>query len=189
MSIFTKDMPTIINDPHTEVGDYTYGPITVARAYDGAISKLKIGKFCSFGQGIIAAYFGSHQLYDVTTYPFFAFHQHWPPVSSTPVNGQDIIIGNDVYIANHSVIMQGARIGDGAVIGAYSIVKTTVPPYSVYVGNPAREIRKRFTDEKISKLLEMKWWDWPTDKIKQHLQLISSPNVEQLYEIWNREIK
>lgn len=190
MSIYTKDMPNVVDDPHTVIGDYTYGGISIARAYDGAISKLNIGKFCSLGSGILMAYYGSHQLSEITTYPFFGLHgKGWDPVTSIPVNGQDINIGSDVYIANHAVIMQGANIGDGVVIGAYSVCKTKIPPYCIAVGNPCKVIRQRFPDEQIKKLLEMKWWDWPIKKIKEHLQVISSPDVEKLYDIWEKEIK
>jgi len=186
--LYTKDHTNIFNDPHTTIGDYTYGPISIERAYDGAISKFTMGKFCSLGQGIRAVYFGSHQLYDITTYPFFGLHgRGWPPVSSTPVDGQNIVVGNDVYIANNAIIMQGARIDDGAVIGAFSVVKTHIPAYHIYVGNPARLVRKRFNQDKIDKLLEIKWWDWPIEKVKEHLQIISSPDIDRLYEIYKTE--
>lgn len=186
MSIYTKDQ--FINDADTTIGDFTYGNIAVARAYSGC--KLNIGKFCSFGQGILMAYYGSHQLYEITTYPFSMLHGHgWESVFSKPVEGQDITIGNDVYIGNHAVIMQGARIDDGAVIGAYSIVKGHVKSYSIVVGNPAREIRTRFAPVKITALLNIKWWDWPIEKIKEHLAVISSPDVFKLYDIWKEEIK
>jgi acetyltransferase-like isoleucine patch superfamily enzyme len=190
MSIFTKDQPQFKNDPHTEIGDWTYGNFQIARAYDPAISKLKIGKFCSLGAGIQMVYYGSHQLYDITTYPFNMLHgQGWPPVHGSLVNGQNIYIGNDVYIGNHATIMQGAYIEDGAVIGAYSIIKGHVKAYNIVVGNPGHVKKKRFEDEQIKKLLEMKWWDWPIETIKSNLQMISSPNIEALYNIWRTEIK
>ena len=184
---YTKDHPNLKNDPLNDIGDFSYGPLAVARAYGGC--KLTVGKFCSFGQGIQMTYYGSHQLTEITTYPFFAFHQDWPPVQSKAVDGQDIIVGNDVYIGNHAVVMQGSEIGDGAVIGAYSVCKTKIPPYCIAVGNHCKVIRKRFSDEHIEKLLEMKWWDWPLDKIKEHLQVISSPDINLLYQIWQSEIK
>ena len=56
--------------------------------------------------------------------------------------------------------MPGVTIGDGAVIGARAVVTKDVAPYAVIVGNPGQEIKKRFSDAHIAKLLEMKWWDW-----------------------------
>lgn len=186
--MYTKE--NYVNDPHTKIGDYTYGNFQLIRAYDPAASKLTIGKFCSLGAGIQMVYYGSHQLYDITTYPFAHLHgKGWPPVTISDVSGQDIIIGNDVYIANHAIIMQGAQIDDGAVIGAYAVVKGHVKPYSIVVGNPAREVKKRFTEEKIKMLLEMKWWDWNIVVIRNYLQYISSPNVEMLYNFWRTEIR
>lgn len=187
MSIYTKDMPNVINDPDSEVGDWSYGPLHIARSYSG--SKLKIGKFCSFGQGITMAFWGKHQMGDVTTYPFAHLHgRGWPPVTCSPVDGEDIIIGNDVWIGHNAIVMQGAEICDGAVIGAHSIVGGYVDPYSVVVGNTAKEIKTRFSHEEIIMLMDIKWWDWPIEKIKEHLQVISSPDINTLYSIWKREI-
>lgn len=188
MSIYTKDMPNIINDPDIEVGEFSYGPLNIAKAYSGC--KLKIGNFCSFGQGITIAFWGRHQMGDVSTYPFAHLHgKGWPPVSCTPVDGEDVYIGNDVWIGHNAIIMQGAEISDGAVIGANSIVGGYIEPYSVAVGNPAKEIKKRFNDARINALLTIKWWNWPIEKIKEHLQVISSPDISQLYNIWESEIK
>lgn len=62
----------------------------------------------------------------------------------------DIIVEDDVWIGYDCIVLAGAKIGKGSVIGARSVVTGTIPPYSVYVGN--KVIKKRFTDELISKL-------------------------------------
>lgn len=186
MSMYTKDL--IGNDPDNTIGDYTYGHPAVGRAYCGC--KLEIGKFCSIGQGVQIVFWGKHQMDDITTYPFNMLHaQGWPAVQCTEVKGENIYIGNDVWIANNALIMQGAYIEDGAVIGAHAVVGGHIKRYSVVVGNPAREIKARFTLEQIHHLIEMKWWNWPIDKIKEHLDIISSPDVEKLYNIWRDEIR
>jgi hypothetical protein len=61
--------------------------------------------------------------------------------------------------------MPGVKIGDGAVIGTGSVVTKDVEPYAIVASNPAKLIRKRFYDDTISFLLELKWWDWPIEKI------------------------
>ena len=168
------------------IGDFTYGKPTVIRYYPGC--SLSIGKFCSIASGVTCAFWGKHHMEDITTYPF-EYINGWPDVSCSPILGEDILIGNDVWIANNVLIMQGANVGDGAVLGANSVVAGEVRPYAFVVGNPAREIRRRFSDEEVEMLLEMKWWDWPADVIKEHLSTICSPHVDKLYEVWKSGIR
>jgi virginiamycin A acetyltransferase len=74
-------------------------------------------------------------------------------------DGTRFAIGNDVFIGHNAIVLPSANeIGDGAVIGAGSVVHTSVPPYAVVTGNPARVVRFRFSKEKIAELLEEKWW-------------------------------
>lgn len=73
---------------------------------------------------------------------------------------KEIVIGNDVWIGQGVTINTGVTVGDGAVIGAGAMVVKDVAPYSVVAGVPAKEIRKRFPDDVIRRLLEIKWWDY-----------------------------
>jgi len=68
--------------------------------------------------------------------------------------------------------MPGVTIGDGAIIGTKAVVTKDVAPYEIVGGNPAKVIRKRFDDETIDFLLQLQWWDWPIEKIKEHVLLI-----------------
>lgn len=56
---------------------------------------------------------------------------------------QGISIGRDVWIGARSVILDGVTVGDGCVIGAGSVVTRATEPFGVYVGCPARLIKKR----------------------------------------------
>lgn len=76
-------------------------------------------------------------------------------------------IGNDVWIGNRVMIKAGVTIADGAVIGMGSIVTKDIGPYEIWAGNPARFIRKRFDDDKISELLKMQWWNYDDAKIEE----------------------
>ena len=69
----------------------------------------------------------------------------------------DTVIGIDVWIGQYVTIIPGVKIGDGAIIAANSIVVKNVEPYTVYGGNPARFIKKRFNDDEIEYLLKIKW--------------------------------
>jgi Acetyltransferase (isoleucine patch superfamily) len=78
-----------------------------------------------------------------------------------------IAIGNDCWIGANALIMQGVTIGDGAIIGAGSVVTKDVEPYSIYCGNPAKQIRKRFTEEQIEFLLKVQWWNYSFEKLAE----------------------
>jgi virginiamycin A acetyltransferase len=70
--------------------------------------------------------------------------------------------------------MPGVKIGDGAIIGSKSVVTKDVEPYTVVWGNPAKPIRKRFSDTQIQKLLDLKWWDWPLEQITKELPKLTA---------------
>jgi acetyltransferase-like isoleucine patch superfamily enzyme len=51
-------------------------------------------------------------------------------------------IGHNVSIGSNATILGGVTIGDGALIGAGSVVTKNIPPGQVWVGNPAKILRK-----------------------------------------------
>lgn len=82
-----------------------------------------------------------------------------------------------MWIGYEAVIMAGVTIGDGAVIASRAVVTKDVPPYSIVGGVPAKIIRRRFDVETIDKLLNLKWWDWPVEKIKRNLSAIQNGKI------------
>ncbi|WP_026895638.1 DapH/DapD/GlmU-related protein [Clostridiisalibacter paucivorans] len=76
-------------------------------------------------------------------------------------------IGNDTWIGHGAIIMPGVKIGNGAIVGSGAVVTKDIEPYTIVVGVPARPIRKRFDEETIQKLEEIRWWDWSHDIIKE----------------------
>lgn len=91
-------------------------------------------------------------------------------------------MGNDVWIGYEAVILAGVTIGDGAVIGARAVVTRDVPPYTIVGGVPAKPIRKRFDEDTIARLLALRWWDWPAEKIKEKIRAIQTGELARLEE-------
>ena len=75
--------------------------------------------------------------------------------------------------------MSGIQIGDGAVIAANSMVVKDIAAYEIWGGNPAKKLKKRFSEEIIQSLQELKWWEWRVEVIK-HLapSLSTAPNTK-----------
>jgi Acetyltransferase (isoleucine patch superfamily) len=59
-------------------------------------------------------------------------------------------------------------------------VTADVPPYAIVGGNPARLIRRRFSDDVIAELLTIRWWDWDTEKITRNLEAIRGSDLAAL---------
>ena len=124
----------------------------------------------------------NHQMNAVSTFPFYTL-EGWnmdpPAMTDLPLKG-DTIIGNDVWIGQNAVILPGVHIGDGAIIGANSVVGSDVAPYTIVVGNPAKELRKRFDDELIRIVLELKWWDKSIDEINRLIPVLTCSDLEKV---------
>jgi len=159
---------------------------------DEGADRLVIGSFCSIGSGAAFIMAGNqgHRNEWISTFPFFFMPE--VPEFEGAENGYlpagDTVIGNDVWIGSEAIIMPGIKIGDGAVIGTRALVTKNVEPYAIVGGNPARTIRKRFDDDDIARLLEMKWWEWPAERLKAAMPLMTSSNVAELYRFWQSDI-
>ncbi len=88
-------------------------------------------------------------------------------------NHYQILIGSDVWIGRGAVILSGSKIGNGAVIGAGSVVAKEIPPYAIAVGNPAKVIKYRLSEENIRKMQAVKWWNWEVDKIFENAKYMA----------------
>ena len=63
---------------------------------------------------------------------------------------------------------------------ATNVVTKDVPPYTVAGGIPAKPIKKRYPEETIAALSELKWWDWPEERIAQNLHAIQAGKLNEL---------
>ena len=65
-------------------------------------------------------------------------------------------------------------IGENSIVGAGAVVTKNVEPYTIVGGNPAVEIRKRFSESKIEELLALEWWNWSVEKISKNLPFLTA---------------
>jgi len=154
----------------TQVGAHSY------TGKNTTIWHANIGKYCSISWNVSIGG-ANHDYSRVTTHAFvyapeFGFLGENAPVYNRFTD--DCVIGNDVWIGCHVVICRGVHIGDGAVIGAGAVVTKDVAPYEIVAGVPARGIKKRFDDETIQRLLDLKWWDFPESLLKEKVELLGS---------------
>lgn len=128
---------------------------------------------------------GNHRM-DGSAYPFnicvHGWEIHAPALEQLPLKG-DTVTGNDVWIGRRATMMPGVTIGDGAIIGAEAVVVRDVEPYTIAGGNPAREIRRRFSPATIAELLEIRWWDCGIELINRDIGGIVSGDMALLREM------
>jgi acetyltransferase-like isoleucine patch superfamily enzyme len=166
-----------------EIGDYSYGRLKIRSWGEGA--GLKIGRFCSFADGVTIFLGGNHRTDWVTTYPFSDCKDLWPEAAGRPsvlTTRGDVSIGSDVWIGAGATILSGVSIAHGAVVATRAVVSRDVPPYAVVVGNPATIVKLRFGEATIAALLELSWWDLPREKIASLIPLLQSSDVETVIE-------
>jgi acetyltransferase-like isoleucine patch superfamily enzyme len=161
-------------------GSYSDGPITLRLD----LSNVIVGKFCSIARGVVMDCGFNHNLKFISTYPFNVMNpSKFGHLKGHPVTKGDIIIGNNVWIGESAMIMSGVHIGDGSAVAACAVVTKDVAPYSVVGGVPAHHIKYRFPVDVCEKLLILKWWDWPQEKIYQRVPLLMSENYEELFRL------
>jgi phosphonate metabolism protein (transferase hexapeptide repeat family) len=151
-----------------ELGDYSYV------VNDSDIAYATIGKFTSIaamtrinpGNHPMERASQSHFTYRASAYfddaqddaAFFAWRR-----------GHHVSIGHDVWIGHGAIVLPGRNVGTGAVIGAGAVVTKDVPAYAIAVGNPARVLRQRFSDDIAARMQLLAWWDWPHDRLRAAL--------------------
>jgi acetyltransferase-like isoleucine patch superfamily enzyme len=160
------------------VGKFAVGPRTYFSGHQllrGA-HPVSFGAFCSVAEGL---YLNStpdfHSIKTVSTY---GFHQEprdpgntWNmdyrfcEMEEAPVG---ISVGHAVWIGRDVRIFHGAEIGNGCVVAERSLVRGHLEPYGIYAGVPAKLKRRRFSDRTIAELEEIRWWEWPPERIKRN---------------------
>ena len=148
----------ILRDHHrVEVGAFSYGGLIDSAGFHPG---TRIGRFCSFGEGLRVAR-RNHPLGAISTNPLF-YADRFGLVAGLDVDRDELNpleIGNDVWLGAGVTILPGCRrIGDGAAVGAGSVVTADVPDFAVAAGVPARTVRSRFDPATCERLRASRWW-------------------------------
>lgn len=157
-----------------KVGKFTYGPLNV-KSYGSSDEFLEIGNYCSIAEGVKFILGGEHRYNTLSTYPFRRIvidNSYVETFSKGP-----IVVEDDVWIGTNSLILSGVKLSKGTVVAAGSVVTKSTEPYSIVGGNPAKLIRKRFSEEDIkilmtvdlSSVLLMQNSEWCFDPVDENL--------------------
>lgn len=185
-----------VRNPNIVIGEYTYYDDpedsenferNVLYHFPFIGDKLIIGRYCAIARGVQFIMNGAnHKMSGISTYPFQIFGNGWervmPSMGDLPYKG-DTVIGNDVWVGYEALIMPGVNVGNGAIISSRSVVVSDVPAFAVAGGNPAKVIRDRFDESTVARLEQIAWWDWPAEKVTQHLELIVGADVDALEKV------
>ncbi|WP_235755219.1 CatB-related O-acetyltransferase [Paracoccus salsus] len=125
---------------------------------------VRIGRYCAFGR-YLSLLSGNHRT-DMPNQQV-SFNKRFGFAPAVETKGP-IEIGHNVWIGDKVNVLSGVQVGHGAVIAAGATVTRTVPDFAIVGGSPARIIRKRFSDDVITQMLQIKWWHWDDERIKRN---------------------
>jgi phosphonate metabolism protein (transferase hexapeptide repeat family) len=150
------------------MGDYSYV------VNDAQITYTTVGKFCSIA-AMTRINPGNHPMHRASQAHFTYRASAYFPEESDEAEffewrrGHRVHIGHDVWIGHGAIVLPGRNIGTGAVIAAGAIVTKDVPAYTIVAGNPARIVRRRFSEDIANRLTELAWWDWDHETLRTAL--------------------
>jgi acetyltransferase-like isoleucine patch superfamily enzyme len=141
---------------------------------------ITIGKYCQIGSDV-AIHTTNHPVNYMSTY-----------INKNLFEGQlaslkeinTVLIGNDVWIGHGVIIVGNITIGNGAILAAGSVITKNVAPYTIVAGIPAKEIKKRFSEQIIKEIEDLKWWDLSENELAniKPLFLKDFTNKNSIYE-------
>jgi hypothetical protein len=151
-----------------EMGDYSYV------VNDSQMTYTTIGKFCSIA-AMTRINPGNHPMHRATQAHFTYRASAYFPGESDDADffewrkSRRVHIGHDVWIGHGAIVLPGRTIGTGAVIAGGAVVTKDVAPYTIVGGNPARPIKRRFSEMLEERLVRLAWWDWDHETLRRAL--------------------
>lgn len=148
----------ILRERHgVEIGAFSYGGLIDSAGFHRG---TRVGRFCSFGEGLRVVR-RNHPMQAISTHPLF-YADRFGLVSGLDVDRDELNpleVGHDVWIGAGVTILPGCRrIGNGAAVGAGSVVTSDVPDFAIIAGVPARILRFRFDETTRDRLVAGGWW-------------------------------
>ncbi len=159
------------------MGDYSYV------VNDAQITYTTVGKFCSIA-AMTRINPGNHPMHRATQAHFTYRASAYFPGEGDEAEffewrkSHRVHIGHDVWIGHGAIVLPGRSIGTGAVIAAGAIVTKDVPAYTIVAGNPARPIRRRFSEQVADRLARLAWWDWDHEALHNALPDFRTLGIE-----------
>jgi chloramphenicol O-acetyltransferase type B len=189
-SIFRSEMESqVVIYPRARLSGVRFGSFSYVNEH-ALMRSVVVGRFTSIGPHFLCGY-GDHPSDLVSTSPVFystrnqcgksfADKDYFAEASATS-------IGHDVWVGTRVFVRDGVNIGHGAIVAAGAVVVRDVPDYAIVGGVPARVIRFRFADEAIRRLLEIEWWNWSEERLREAQPLFARADVDAFIE-WARRV-
>jgi virginiamycin A acetyltransferase len=158
-----------------EVGAYSYGACLRPGTFPRGVT---VGRYVSMATEV-GVFRRNHPVERLSMHPFF-YSARVGPLEHDTIDAEPLEIGHDAWLGHQCVLLPSCRrVGIGAVVGAGAVVTADVPDLAIVTGNPARVLRRRFSDEVCDAVLESRWWERPVEDLLVDLPAMLMPLTER----------
>ncbi len=162
---------------------------------NAVIHDVKIGKFCEISWHCSIG--GDNHNYKLPTIHHwywnksFGFEEEPGAIGGAnfmnKIQNEECVIGNDVWIGSGVTVNRKVHVGNGAILASGTVVTKDVPDYAIVGGVPGKVIKYRFDESTIKRLLDIEWWNWPYDVLKENRHLfeieVSEETLDKMEQI------